>query len=301
MGDFDQTIGFMLMAIMIDVFMAGVLMSQFATYWNSKYEDPSWIKAFVAFLFVINMSQVVAVVYMAWSRTDTQFLPSTSRNFANPKVIAISLWPFAYTALTVAIIPLANQTLQTWRIYTFTRSKLLVGFLLTAVLTACGTGVAVAIQSWISSELAKLADLRPVAEANFALECALDLTISIILSYKFYQSKSGSRQVNSVLNHLIRGAVQSGVFTSIFALGALLSFHFSPGTYMITLFVFPIGRIYTHTIMDHFIGREELRSILSTRSTISAPHFNPSQSMGLVLVRRDDQSIEARDPTIWKQ
>ncbi|KAJ6619286.1 hypothetical protein B0H10DRAFT_2433500 [Mycena sp. CBHHK59/15] len=273
MGDFDQTIGFMLMAIMVDVFMAGVLMSQFATYWNSKYEDPSWIKAFVAFLFVINMSQVAAVVYLAWFYCVT--------NFANPSVLAISLWPFAYTALTIAIIPLANQTLQAWRIYTFTRSKLLVGFLLAVVLAAFGTGVAVAIEQWMFQELAKLADLRPVAEANFALECALDLTISIILSYKFSQSKSGSRQINSVLNHLIRGAVQSGVFTSIFALGALLSFHFSPGTYMITLFVFPIGRIYTHTIMDHFIGREELRSILSTRSTISAPHFNPSQSMGL--------------------
>ncbi|KAJ6617298.1 hypothetical protein B0H10DRAFT_2434481 [Mycena sp. CBHHK59/15] len=290
-------------------------MSQFATYWNSKYEDPLWIRAFVAFLFVINMSQVATVVYMAWfycvtsvnrfrSGTNTQFLPSTSRNFANPNVLAIMLWPYAYTAFTVAIIPLANQALQTWRIYTFTGSKFLVGVLLAAVLAACGTGVAVAIRMWISSEFAKLVHLQPVAEANLALECALDVTISIILSYKFSQSKTNSRQVNRVLNHLIRGAVQSGVFTSIFALGALLSFRFSPGTYMIALFVFPIGRIYTHTMMDHFIGREELRSILSVSNTISAPHFNRSQSMGVVLVEREDQSesIKARDPpTMWKQ
>ncbi|KAJ6614982.1 hypothetical protein B0H10DRAFT_1916209 [Mycena sp. CBHHK59/15] len=220
-------------------------------------------------------------------------------NFANPSVVATSLWPYPFTALTTAILALINQVFQSWRIYMFTRSKLLIGFLLAGALAACGTGVAAAVQSWIFSELAKLAALQPVVEGNLALQSTIDVLISsvcplplevtltsfplVILSYTFSKSKTAFTRTNTVLNRLIRGAVQSGVFTSVFALGTLLSFRFSPSTYMIALFALPIGRIYTHTMMDHLISREELRHILSNgNNIISVPGFNTGTHTGPV-------------------
>ncbi|KAJ6595027.1 hypothetical protein DFH09DRAFT_1357796 [Mycena vulgaris] len=273
MGEFDQTIGFTLMGVTINTYLTGVIISQFFTYWNSKFRDPWWIRSVVAFLFVINFAQAAAVIYMSWFYCVT--------NFTNPGVIAISLWPYPFTALVTAVLALINQVFQSWRIYVFTSNRILVGFILLAALATCGMGVAAAIQSWIFSELAKLAALQPVVEGNLALQCAIDVIISIRLSFAFAKSKTNFARTDKVLNRLIRTAVQSGFFTAVFALGTLLSFRFSPGTYMIALFALPIGRIYTHTMMDHLNSREQLRHILSNgENIISVPNFNATTVSG---------------------
>ncbi|KAJ7136834.1 hypothetical protein C8R44DRAFT_363097 [Mycena epipterygia] len=269
MGEFDTTIGYTLLGVTLNTYLTGIITSQFFTYWTSKNTDAWWIKALILFLFVVNATQAAAVVYMLWFYCVT--------NFANPQVVPIILWPYPFTASGTAVLALINQTFQSWRIYHFTNSKILVGVLLTAALAACGMGVGAAIQSSIISDLSKLAALQPVVEANLALQSALDVLIAIILSITLSSSKTTITRTDKVLNRLIRTAIQSGFFTAVFALGTLLSFHFSPETYMLALFSLPIGRIYTHTMMDHFVGREELRNMLACTNTaniISVPNFN---------------------------
>ncbi|KAJ7159197.1 hypothetical protein C8R43DRAFT_994143 [Mycena crocata] len=257
MGEFDQTIGFTLLGVTINTYLTGVIMSQFFTYWTSKYRDPWWTRSLVAFLFIVNTTQAAAVIYMSW----------------------FSLWPYPFTALTTAVLALVNQAFQSWRIYIFTKSKILVALLLVTALATCGIGVAAAIESWIFSELAKLVALQPIVEANLALQCAVDVLIATIMSVMFSRSRTSFAKTDRVINRLIRTAAQSGFFTAVFALGTLLSFRFSPGTYMIALFALPIGRIYTHTMMDHFISRDQLRGMLSNGSNIiSVPNFNLAQT-----------------------
>jgi len=269
MGEFDQTIGFTLMGVTINTLFTGVILSQFFTYWGSSYQDSWGIRSLVAFLFIINVAQASAVVYMSWFYCV--------ENFANPGVVAISLWPYPFTAFMTAVLAITNQLFQSWRIYQFTRNKILIGCLVVASLATCGMGVAAAIQSWIFSELAKLVALQPVVEANLAFQCVVDVVIAIILTVVFSKSKTSFAKTDKVLNRLTRTAVQSGSFTAVFALGTLFTFHFSPGTYMIALFALPIGRIYTHTMMDHLISREQLRNILSNDGNIvSVPGFNVS-------------------------
>ncbi|KAF8171187.1 hypothetical protein K438DRAFT_1982177 [Mycena galopus ATCC 62051] len=225
------------------------------------YEDPCWIKTLVAVLFIINITQAAAVVYMSWFYCVT--------NFANPRVVAIALWPYQFTALTTAILAIINQMFQLWRIHSFTGSRIRVGFLVVTSLVACGTGVAAAIKAWGFGELAKLAVLQPVVEVNLSLQCAIDVILTV-----YSNSKTTFPRTDKIFNRLIRTAVKAGFFTAVFALGTLFSFRFAPNTYMLALFALPIGRIYTHTMMDHLISREPLRNSLSTTGFIpTVPNF----------------------------
>ncbi|KAJ7829277.1 hypothetical protein B0H14DRAFT_3873093 [Mycena olivaceomarginata] len=258
MGEFDQTLGFTLVGVTINTYLMGVIMSQFFTYWTSEYQDPLWMRLLVAFLFIINTTQAAAVIYMLWFYCVT--------NFTNPNAVAIELWPYPFTALTMSILALVNHTFQSSRIYRFTRSKILVAFLLVISFVNCGIGVTVAIEMWILSKLSNLAALQPIIESNLALQCAIDTMIAIIMTVMFSRWRTNFfADTDKMLNRLIRTAVQSGFFTAIFALGTLLSSRFSPGTYMVSLFALPIGRIYTHTMMDQLITREELRGMFLNR------------------------------------
>ncbi|KAJ7652382.1 hypothetical protein DFH06DRAFT_1331020 [Mycena polygramma] len=175
MGEFDQTIGFTLLGVTVNTYLAGVIMPQFFTYWSST-----------------------------------------------------TLWPYPFTALLTAILAVTNQMFQSWRIYQFIRNKVLAGLIFATSLAACGMGVTVAIEWWIFSEPSRLAALRPIVEANLALQLAIDVIVSVILAVIFTRSKTGFPTTHTMPKSLLRNAVQSGSFTAIFAIGALFSFRFSP-------------------------------------------------------------------------
>ncbi|KAJ7351184.1 hypothetical protein DFH08DRAFT_992390 [Mycena albidolilacea] len=152
--------------------------------------------------------------------------------------------------------------------------KILAAFLLVISLANCGIGCTVAIEMWIFSKLSELVALQPIIEGNLGLQCAVDAIIAtdpddrsaVIMTVMFSRWRTNFfADTDKLLNRLIRTAVQSGFFPAVFALGTLLSSRFSPGTYMVSLFSLPIGRIYTHTMMDQLIAREELRDMLFNR------------------------------------
>ncbi|KAJ6493346.1 hypothetical protein C8R45DRAFT_989515 [Mycena sanguinolenta] len=291
MGEFDESIGFTLMGVIINTYLTGVIMTQFFIYWThdfSAYKDPLWVKCLVAFLFAVNISQAAAVVYMAWFYCVT--------NFANQEIIYYSVWPYPFTALTTAILAITNQIFQTWKIYLLTRNKTFVVFLTATSLAACGLGLTAAVKTWLILEIAKLAVLQPVVEANLALQCAIDVVIASILTLTLCKSKTSFEHTDRILNRLIRTAVQSGSFTAVCALGTLFSFRFSSKTYMLGLFAIPIGRIYTHTILDHLVCREQLqhvRVLTNSGDVMSVPHF-------LVGPAGMDGSSRVTEPTSWR-
>ena len=62
----------------------------------------------------------------------------------------------------------------------------------------------------------------------------------------FSRSRTGFRKTDTILNRLIRGAIQTGLFAGIFSLGNLVSFVVLTGTNFFGMFAIPVGRIYTN-------------------------------------------------------
>ncbi|CAK5284819.1 unnamed protein product [Mycena citricolor] len=279
---FYNTLGCILVGMIFNTCLMGVLIPHFYRYWATKFNDPLWIKLFVLFLFLFNASQTAAVCYLTWF-----FMVE---NFTNKAAVQIDLWPFPYTAISkwplkvnsqglkpfagTAILALIFQVFQTWRMYAFNKNKPLALFLGATALATCGLGVAAGIRSWILADLKKLFVLGPIVKANLAMQCGLDIFIAAALSVIFERSKTSLKRTDQVLNRLIQTAVQSGFFTAVFALGSLFAFHFGPRTSVISVFALPIGRIYTHTLMDHFNSRLELRRLLNNDgNVITMPQF----------------------------
>lgn len=68
----------------------------------------------------------------------------------------------------------------------------------------------------------------------------------VILSFVLSRSRTGFRKTDTIINRLIRGAVQTGLFASIFALADLFTFLLHSNTNLYAMFAYPIGRIYTN-------------------------------------------------------
>ena len=68
----------------------------------------------------------------------------------------------------------------------------------------------------------------------------------VTLIIVFSRSRTGFRKTDTVLNRLIRGAIQTGLFTGIFSLADLITFVVLPNTNIYVIFGMPLGRIYTN-------------------------------------------------------
>lgn len=60
------------------------------------------------------------------------------------------------------------------------------------------------------------------------------------------RSRTGYKGTDNVINRLIRGAIQTGLFASLFALGDLFCFLWLRDTNLYAMFAYPLGRIYTN-------------------------------------------------------
>uniref|UniRef100_A0A0W0F0W8 DUF6534 domain-containing protein n=1 Tax=Moniliophthora roreri TaxID=221103 RepID=A0A0W0F0W8_MONRR len=99
---------------------------------------------------------------------------------------------------------------------------------------------------------------------RLAFQTAADLLITASLTIVLSRSRTGFRRTDSIINRLIRGAIQTGFFVSIFALGDLFSFLFLEQTNWYAFFAFPIGRIYTNTMLDTLNSRRTIKQTVSS-------------------------------------
>jgi len=91
------------------------------------------------------------------------------------------------------------------------------------------------------------------------MQVSIDLFITGTLTIILTRSRTGFHKTDTVLNRLIRGAIQTGLFAGIFSLGDLITFLRYPETNLYGMFAIPIGRIYTNTLLDTLLARHDLR------------------------------------------
>ena len=115
-------------------------------------------------------------------------------------------------------------------------------------------------------------------DSNLQREGA-DLQSPVTLVIVFSRSRTGFRKTDTILNRLIRGAIQTGFLAVIFAVGVLIAFVVFPNTTTYIMLGIPVGCIYSNVSVVHvtkvcrpliifvfFLGRPSwTRSLLVSR------------------------------------
>lgn len=164
-----------------------------------------------------------------------------------------------------------------------TKNKIITGLI--AILSTLGFifGVYAGIRSVFPSAR-NFAPLSPYVICWLGFQTSADLLITFVLTYVLSRSRTGFRKTDTIINRLIRGAIQTGLFASIFALADLFSFVLHQDTNLYAMFAYPIGRIYTNTLLDTLNARRELKNnttgTMDVDSGVSEPRLqNHSQTL----------------------
>jgi len=251
MGEFDTTVGVLLLGLMFNTYLYGVVTYQFLIYRNTKFNDPLWLKSIVGVLFVVDTLHSAVAMYSAWQTCVT--------NYANPSSLAVISWTIPFTAVATSVTAIFTQFFLGHRVYKLTQSKPIVGLIGLFSVIGFVFGVYAGVRSGIIKQVANFAPLNPFVICWLGFQTGADLLITFVLSFVLVRSRTGFRKTDTVINRLIRGAIQTGLFASLFALADLFSFVLHKNTNLYAMFAYPIGRIYTNTLLDTLNSRIELK------------------------------------------
>ncbi|KAF9469788.1 hypothetical protein BDZ94DRAFT_1243263 [Collybia nuda] len=285
MGDFDMSVGVLLIGLFFNTYLYGLVTYQFVVYANAKFNDPLWIKGVVWTLFVTDTLHSAVAVYAAWETCVT--------NYANPASLGVISWTIPFTAVATSVAAIITQFFLGHRVFVLTKNKYLFGII--GILSVLGFifGVYAGVKSGIIKEVAKFAPLKPLVTCWLTFQTSADLLITFILSFVLGRSRTGFRKTDTIINRLIRGAVQTGLFASIFALADLFTFLLHPNTNLYAMFAYPIGRIYTNTLLDTLNARIELKNLNATIDVDSDNAFR-MQTQSQTMAAPEERSVEAK-------
>ncbi|KAL1659300.1 hypothetical protein GGG16DRAFT_110514 [Schizophyllum commune] len=107
---------------------------------------------------------------------------------------------------------------------------------------------------------AELAELQGLSVSVNALAAAGDVLIAIILCTLLHRSRTGFSRSDTIINKLIIFAVNTGMLTSLCAVGSLISITVAGNTFWYIAFFFCMGRLYTNSLLATLNARKAIRS-----------------------------------------
>ncbi|KAH8818932.1 hypothetical protein DL96DRAFT_375953 [Flagelloscypha sp. PMI_526] len=253
MGAFDLTIGGFLMGLSFDLYLYGFVFNQYLAYKTTKFDDPLLLRIIVAALFVIDTSQVAVELYTVW-----YFLVE---NYANPNVLNHVFWTLPLCGVTTAISALIVETFLINRLYQLMKRFWLCIVLVVAAAVASLFGAAAGIWSGVIKDINKLTLVIPLEIVWLSTIASVDIVINVTLSRTLWRSKAGFPGTDTIINRCIRASIQSGLFSSVFALASLAGFVFWTNTHVNLIFGFPLGRIYSNSLLYTLVSRKEYAEI----------------------------------------
>ncbi|EIW79453.1 hypothetical protein CONPUDRAFT_82882 [Coniophora puteana RWD-64-598 SS2] len=271
-GDYDGTIGTLLIGIFFNTYLYGLVTYQFAAYHRAKFNDRLELRLMVLFLFLLDTVHSAAVIYMAWVYVVT--------NYDQPAALTNALWPYTFTPIATALAALLTQIFLGHRIWRLSGSNVLFGIVILLAIPSCILGFLCGIKAWIIKVLVELPQINNLVTGWLVMQVIADAFVTGTLSIILARSRTGFRKTDTVINRLIRGAIQTGLFAGIFSLCDLLTFLELPTTNLYGMFAIPIGRIYTNTLLDTLLSRQDLRNQMASGTAVnmdSMSAWGPSQ------------------------
>ncbi|KAJ7512908.1 hypothetical protein B0H11DRAFT_12177 [Mycena galericulata] len=178
-------VGVYLLGILLNTFLYGLVLAQFLTYFNTKSNDPRWIRAVVWALLCTDTVHSLVEIYAAW-----QIVVCDYGNLAN-----LSLFP------GVPRIFIDEEQSPGRRHLRFKRSRLSVWLPFTG-----------GIMAGVINEVSKLGHIVPFAVLWLSFQSITDfiITVSLVIALARASRRTGFPTTDTIINRLIRGAMEYG-------------------------------------------------------------------------------------------
>jgi len=238
--DIEVMLGPIVLAVSFNSILFGTCVIQYYNYWTARFEDSWIIKSLVSGVMVLDIFQAIVSILMLW---DT-----TVKNFNNPDIFANPPWSVSATSICIDLAAVPVQLFLGYRIKVLSRRWswfILVAFMSLAqtAVGLAGSIVAISLNSPNNFHY-----LKPIADTWNTCAIVTDVIITALLFYYLRKNKTGFYRTDSVLQDLIRLAIETASLGAACCVADVIVFNVRSKTNLYFIFTLLQGRIYTNTL-----------------------------------------------------
>lgn len=262
----DGSIGTILIAIILAMFMFGILSLQVYVYLISYPNDSRLQRYFVRAVWVVDLAHTVLISAMAYHYMVT--------NFANPSALEHIHWTLDVALIIEAILTLLVQSFLAYRTYRIQKKFPIFVVILFFSFAQLAFGSATGVYSLLkvkTFEQVQLTIPRVLATVWCATAVICDVLTMFGLVSTLNQSRTGFRRSDHIISKLSKWAIETGIATALFAIADLIFFVFVHNLAHL-IFNFVLAKLYTNTMMSTLNARQSLNRNVSGAEVYESGH-----------------------------
>ncbi|KZO90130.1 hypothetical protein CALVIDRAFT_523162 [Calocera viscosa TUFC12733] len=218
--------------------------------------DPWPVRVVVYALMALDTYHTAVCGYMQWQYTIN--------HFGDPGILQLATWPYASTPIVTVIASVTVQCFLAWRIRIITNRNVWFALIVTLSIIQGLAGLGTGIGALWLSDISLFYQLEPIAGVWFCTQVACDLLITTTLILTLNKERTGFKYTDSTINRLIRVAVETAAFATIFCVLDMTMFFAESGNNLHLAFALPMGRIYSNTLLATLNSRGTQRELLAS-------------------------------------
>jgi len=254
------SLGPILLGVFANMILYGVLIVQTFIYYRTYKKDALLMKLFVLYLFIVETANTgfdMAIVYE----------PLILR-YGTPH--ATTYFPMMFPTEPIMIVAVSTpiQLFLAWRIWLITKGNWIPAIICFLSIVSFGGGVWTCIKIVILKRFVLKPELHASALLWFTASCVVDVIITASLVWSLSRRKTGFRDTDSAIDRIIRMTVQTGMLTSIAAIGDVVFFTFLPHTALNFLWDLPLSKIYTNSLLSTLNARAAPNNLTGSHANV---------------------------------
>ncbi|KAF9035210.1 hypothetical protein BJ165DRAFT_1510820 [Panaeolus papilionaceus] len=250
----DVIVGPLVVGVIFNSFLYGICLLQFTRYWMYQTDDKPLTKCLVAWTFLLDTFHTCALIYMLWVYVVD--------HFNDTAFLAHILWPFSATPIVTTLTSFPIQIYLSWRIRQFADSVRVFAGLFAISAAQASLGIACSLLAFQTPVVTSYHKLIPIVDSWQVVAVLADGSITVLLWWHLNKSRTGGRNSDNVITRVIRSSIETAAFGAFFCIMDLITFTTLQDTNFHVIFAFPMGRIYTNTLLMTLNSRKSLREEL---------------------------------------
>nr|XP_019009759.1 uncharacterized protein I206_05319 [Kwoniella pini CBS 10737]OCF48540.1 hypothetical protein I206_05319 [Kwoniella pini CBS 10737] len=224
-------------SLIIDTFLAGVLLLQFITYFMYQKDDKIWTKCIVLWCTLWSFG----ITFYYWAYMSYLFVDNYGLWLPWLEVRWLALMPL-FDVLCVGVV----QSFFAYRAYLLVRrNRFIYALIMALILAAAGGGIGVTIVFGSQPSLLGADQSGPTLITWTATTTAADVLIAICILWGLLQSKSGWAHTDKLITRLIRLTFEAQLPPTFLAMGYVIEWSQTPSSLLGAVFQALQSKAYT--------------------------------------------------------
>ncbi|KAJ3560309.1 hypothetical protein NP233_g10921 [Leucocoprinus birnbaumii] len=299
-----NTFGALEIGTMVAVCLFGIVTVQTEYYFREFREDRLWLKATVAFVWILEIGHTVGICMEVYRATI--LFNGRPLEYNNFKAIGVA----TFLSGLITMIAQSFFSFRAWRLlpnpYRFI-----------GLVCIVASVVRLGFSTWLSevaitapSLAAYVTGGRWLITMLLSMGTALDVVVAFSMMYFFLTKRKNALQTTTrMVDRLVGFTIRTGFLTSLTAVGVLVAFRLTSDTYIWVGIYVCLAKMYSNAFLSALNGRHELRKTMGTsglvveNSTSNLDRLTRRKpSISVVVDIQTERDIELQDnPHNWER